>query len=193
MPNIDNGLKVCMGIEFKDFRLELSNNLCQAVNGVISTFWQSVFNKDLADGFHERREEDPRFELRNWQKETTHNPLWILNETWDCPFKLIDLVNSLSEVSPAASVNVASQLHKEVTAVVDTVSDKLKRALDGVAISKVSRGELTVQFAEILKDIIKECYNELWAGCEKQLEAERKKDRNIIESVIMKELKTHKW
>jgi len=184
LPNISDELAVCMGTEFKEIQWT-GQRMAEQVNEVLGQFWQSEFNKDIADAFHAYRKEHDQFgNLKLWARHSRQDPLFILNIPWRERFTLRGLVDKLGAANP----DITKQLQVEVLAVVNSVSTKLTKALEGVEIGTVRPGELTKQFSAVLQDILREAYNDCWKYCEKRLSEEERRQRLALEDVVREQL-----
>ena len=184
LPNIDENLCVCMGSDFRSIKWT-GQRMAEQVNEVIGTFWQSNFNKDIADYFHACRKAHRQFEtLKAWAKYSRDDPLFILNIPWREKYTLKSFIEHLGAVSP----NISQQLQAEVLQVVTTVTTRLTKALEGVEIGVVRPGELTKQFTGVLQDILREAYADCWKHCEKRLIEEGKRQRQDLEETVREQL-----
>jgi len=184
LPNIDEHLNVCMGNDFRAIKWT-GQRMAEQVNEVISTFWQSNFNKDIADCFHAFRKTYRQFEtLKSWAKYSRDDPLFILNIPWKERYTLKSFIEKLGAASP----NITQQLQAEVLQVVTTVTGRLTKALEGVEIGVVRPGELTKQFTGVLQDILREAYADCWKHCEKRLIEEEKHQRKDLEATVREQL-----
>src|SRR5262252_541586 len=184
LPNISDELAVCMGNEFKAIQWT-GQRMSEQVNEVLGQFWQSDFNKDIADAFHGYRKAHDQFaNLKTWARHSKQDPLFILNIPWNERFTLRGLVDKLGAANP----DITTRLQSEVLAVVNTVSTKLTKALEGVEIGTVRPGELTKQFTGVLQDILREAYQDCWKYCEQRLSEEEKLQRQTLEDVVREQL-----
>lgn len=76
LPNIHDNLAVCMG---NTFSCDSEPTMADAVEKVISHFWQSNFNSDLVNGWQKKFNADNRLRsVASWEGHTIENPLFIL-------------------------------------------------------------------------------------------------------------------
>jgi hypothetical protein len=184
LPNIDNNLSVCMGSEFRQIKWD-QKRMAEQVNEVIGTFWQSEFNRDIADEHHRKAKEFPQLaNLQTWARSSREDPLFILQIPWSASTSL----KTLLDLTGATNPDITKQLQQEVMAVVTTVQTKLTKALEGVEIGTIRPGELSKQFAGVLQDIIKESYADLWKLCDKQLSEEEKRLRSDLDEIVREQL-----
>lgn len=184
LPNIGPDLAVCMGHEFKNIEWS-GERMAERVNKVIGIFWQSTFNKDINDGFVALRRQYNQFEsLKAWAKNSKVDPLFILNLSYNKVMTLRKQIEKLGATTP----NITQQLQKEVLQVVNTVSTKLTKALEGVEIGSVRPGELTKQFTVVLQDILKEAYADCWKYADKKLNESEKRSQANLDDVVREQL-----
>jgi hypothetical protein len=85
MSNIDNGLKVCLGISFDHSKLE-QGNIVQQAAFIISYFWQSVCTDEWSQNYWNNKQHfqdvgDKRMStLKAWEKASIDNPLFVVED-----------------------------------------------------------------------------------------------------------------
>ena len=74
LPNIDEGMKVCIELPNKGFA-----TLEELSKVVIAKFWATNFNDGMYDAFQEYEENSTLGDHRKWAKKTKKNPKWVPN------------------------------------------------------------------------------------------------------------------
>ncbi len=79
LPNIDDYGHVCLG-EIRDMP---ASGLAEQTEAVITHFWNSLFNLDMASRFMNTAATEPRLAtLKRWEENTSQNPAFVLSVKW---------------------------------------------------------------------------------------------------------------
>lgn len=176
LPNVSEH-SVCMG----DFKPNKDKNQTQQVGEIISTFWQSRFNDSAFTA-------DPEV-YTTWAKMTAEDPLFILKKT-RLPGKTVsDLLSCFPE--HGKHIDIINTLKTEIVSAVGNIGADVQKTILDIDLIKQNKEKVSIEtLDEILKEIIVQSYAELWEFLEAQLQRERTKMQQEMNSFMAT---NHKW
>lgn len=158
LPNLHGAVHgVCMG----EYKPDFSKNKTQQAAAVISEFWQSQFNSG-----------DFQATLEQWELKTKTDPLYGLKRQYNKGERIIDVVSGY--VNSAENIDLVSHLKQEIIKAVTDIGSNVRETILNINLVKENKQKVSIEtLEEILKEIIKQAYKELWDYLEVNLQKER--------------------
>lgn len=159
LPNMQGNHRVCMG----DFKPDFSKNKTQQTSQVIAEFWQSEFAGARNYG---------SLDFALWEAMTHKDSLFILKENFSDGKRLIDLISEC--VKNKKNIDIVAALKEEIITAVGEVGLNIKQTMLNIDLIKQNKEKVAIEtLDEILREIIKQAYKELWDYLKACMDKER--------------------
>ena len=194
LGNISGDHLVCMG----GFRFPTTGNMTEMVNTVIGEFWQSQFNYDnggkMLEWFSDNgldettSREDVHGGFKAWAKKTQENSLYATERTTKYrPGSTFRRFLATDTQSKNGSASIVNNLKQEILTAIGTIGGDIQALLTSVDLKTENREKAHVETLQnILKEIIVQAYAELWEYLQKQLQDERAKLQQEMQTAANK-------
>lgn len=163
LPNYNNGANVCMG----SYRWPQGKNMTDAVNDIISGYWQSEFNGGHAATF------------LDWEAQSKKDALYGIDKKKQYSIFTGQTVRSYlvrDTQNKTGTTSIVQNLKQEIITAVGLIGGDLQKMLTEVDLQTENREKVHVEALQgILKEIIVQAYTELWEYLQQQLRDERAK------------------